>query len=122
MIVALGSLWNSWPSSFASPLPPGGPSYNQKTTAHVNVSFGNGGGGHIMSDKDGKSVRKNTQDSLTTRHIEQSSDALLRTLTTEHIQQKLETVNPAQNQGKPDNTSSGSGGSSAPQQGSGAKK
>jgi hypothetical protein len=78
-------------------------------------------GGHIMSDKDGKSVRINTQDSLTTRHIEQSSDALLRALTTQHIQQKLENVNPVQSQGSTDNTSSG-GGASGTQQGTGDKK
>jgi hypothetical protein len=40
-----------------------------------------------MSDE-GQTLHRQTQDSLTTRHIEQKSE-LLRTLTTAHIEQKL---------------------------------
>jgi hypothetical protein len=59
-----------------------------------------------MSSEDEKPPRGKANDSLTTRHIEQSGETLLRTLTTTHIQQKLETVTPAQNQNNPANTTS----------------
>ncbi len=71
-----------------------------------------------MSHKLDESVRQHVNESLTTRHIEQSSD-LQRSLTTAHLQQKIGNMNPAQGQGSPDaTTSSGTG----QQQGSGDKK
>jgi hypothetical protein len=67
--------------------------------------------------------RKRTEDSLTTRHIEQSGETLLRTFTTEHIKQKLENVAPPQNQGTPGGQSgqTSSGGGPGQQQGAGEK-
>ena len=62
-----------------------------------------------MSTEDQEPVCQKTQDSLTTRHIEQSSE-LLKKLTTAHIQQKLGAANPIRNQGKAAETGSGSGG------------
>jgi hypothetical protein len=79
-----------------------------------------GNGERVMSRKEEESLRQRANDSLTTRHVEQSGEVLLRTLTTAHIQQKLENVIPAQSQGKPDNTTSGTG--SAQQQATGGKK
>jgi hypothetical protein len=71
-----------------------------------------------MSHKSEESLRGHAYDSLTTRHIEQSSD-LQKSLTTAHLQQKIGNTNPTQGQGSPDaTTSSGTG----PQQGSGDKK
>jgi hypothetical protein len=72
-----------------------------------------------MSSEKKTSLPIRTGDSLTTRHIEQ--EVALRTLTTQHVEKKLETVAPAQSQGKPDNTSSGTGGSTGTQQGAGEK-
>jgi hypothetical protein len=72
-----------------------------------------------MSGKEQEPVRQKTNDSLTTRHVEQSTE-LLRTLTTAHIQQKLGNTNPTQNQGSAGST--GSGGGAGQQQGSGEKK
>jgi hypothetical protein len=74
-----------------------------------------------MPREENKSVTVRVCDSLTTRHIEQSSDTLQRTLTTHHIQQKLENLKPVQGQGNTDNASSGSG-PTGNQQGSGDKK
>jgi hypothetical protein len=59
-------------------------------------------------------------DSLTTRHIEQQSSDLLRTLTTTHIQQKIGIVTPTKKPGSAGAPPSGDGG--AQQQGSGDKK
>ena len=72
-----------------------------------------------MSSKEQEPVRQKVNDSLTTRHIEQSTE-FLRTLTTAHIQQKLGNPNPIQNQGNAGSTGSGSGGGQ--QHGSGDKK
>jgi hypothetical protein len=72
-----------------------------------------------MSIKDQGPVRQKVTDSLTTRHIEQSSE-MLKTLTTAHIQQKLVNANPVQSQGRAAATGSGTGGGQ--QQGSGEKK
>jgi superfamily II DNA/RNA helicase len=67
-----------------------------------------------------ESSRHHVNDSMTTRHIEQSSD-LVRSLTTAHIQQKIENVTPTQSQVNPDAATSGSGAGQS-QQGSGDKK
>jgi hypothetical protein len=76
-----------------------------------------------MSDEGQKTLHGRTQDSLTTRHIEQKSE-LLRTLTTAHIEQKIVQQRPenapsTQNQ---NNTSEVSSGGVAQQNGSGDKK
>lgn len=42
-----------------------------------------------MSDPERKLSGMKTQDSLTTRHIEQSGEQYLRTLTTAHIEQQI---------------------------------
>jgi hypothetical protein len=72
-----------------------------------------------MSEKLDESVRQHVNDSLTTRHIEQSSD-LLRSLTTAHLQQEIGNMNPTQGQGNPDTTTTPSG--TGQEQGSGDKK
>lgn len=79
--------------------------------------------GAAMSDEGKKTLHGRTQDSMTTRHIEQKSE-LLRTLTTAHIEQKLVQQQPentpaTQNQNNASGVSSGGG---AQQQGSGEKK
>jgi hypothetical protein len=61
-----------------------------------------------MSTKEQEPVRGKANDSLTTRHIEQSTE-MLRTLTTAHIQQKLGNADPIQNQGNAGATGSGAG-------------
>jgi hypothetical protein len=71
-----------------------------------------------MSHKLDESVRQHVNDSLTTRHIEQSSD-LQKSLTTAHLQQKIGNKIPTQGQGSPDATTSNGTGQ---QQGSGDKK
>jgi len=70
-----------------------------------------------MSHKLDESVRQHVNDSLTTRHIEQS--IAQKSLTTAHLQQKIGNTNPTQGQGSPDATTSGGTGQ---QQGSGDKK
>jgi len=76
-----------------------------------------------MSDESPKTLHGRTQDSLTTRHIEQKSE-LLRTLTTAHIEQKLVQQRPentpsTQNQ---NNASEVSSGGAEQQHGTGEKK
>jgi hypothetical protein len=71
-----------------------------------------------MSHKAEESVRQHVNDSLTTRHIEQSSE-LLRSLTTAHLQQKMENTNPTQGQASPDAAKPGETGQ---EQDSGDKK
>lgn len=62
-----------------------------------------------MSGKEKEPVRQQMNDSLTTRHLERSSETL-KTLTTAHIQQKLGNTTPIQNEGNAGATGSGNGG------------
>ena len=78
-----------------------------------------------MSKEEPKAFHRRTEDSMTTRHIEQKTE-LLKTLTTTHIEQKLihqqqQTGNSSalQNQGNASEVSPGSG---AQQHGAGEKK
>ena len=75
-----------------------------------------------MADEQDKSLHQKTTDSLTTRHIEQHSDVLLRTLTTAHIEQKIGNVAPTQSQGKTGDTTSGGQPGQQQQPGAGEKK